>query len=156
MFKHENPYTLRTEIVGGITKYYISFTDGQGIPRETEVSRPVYLEFCRFIKVERNLLRSDERHQEFSELSEATLYRRVLIPDKSVEEMTFDSLRNYQLLKAIQELPKIQRRRFILHHEFGLTYEQIAEIEGCTKMAVKFTLDKAHISIMEKMRDFMD
>ncbi|MGI6176338.1 MAG: hypothetical protein ACOYJC_09355 [Christensenellales bacterium] len=57
MFDNENPYTLRTEVVEGITHYYVSFQDGQAIMRETEVSRPVYLEFLRFVKHERNLRR---------------------------------------------------------------------------------------------------
>jgi hypothetical protein len=34
MFDNTNPYTLRTEIVEGITHYYVSFSDGQAIPRE--------------------------------------------------------------------------------------------------------------------------
>jgi len=42
MFDNTNPYTLRTEIIEGIMHYYVSFKDGQAIPRETEVSRPVY------------------------------------------------------------------------------------------------------------------
>ncbi len=121
MFEVNNPYTLRAEIIEGIPRYYVSFTDGQAIQRETEVSRPVYLEFLRFIKVERNLRRSDERNIEQLDLSDEVLYNRALIQPKSVEETTFDSLRNEQLRLAIQQLPEIQRRRFVLYHEFGLT-----------------------------------
>ena len=57
MFDNTNPYALRTEIVEGITRYYVTFTDGQAVQRETEVSRPVYIEFLRFIRIERNLRR---------------------------------------------------------------------------------------------------
>jgi hypothetical protein len=57
MFDNTNQYTLRTEIHEGITRYYVSFADGQTVHRETEVSRPVYLEFLRFVKTERNLRR---------------------------------------------------------------------------------------------------
>jgi hypothetical protein len=70
MFDNTNPYTLRTEVVEGITHYYVSFQDGRIIMRETEVSRPVYLEFLRFTKHERNLRRWDERHTEQSELTD--------------------------------------------------------------------------------------
>ena len=154
MFDNSNPYTLHTEIVEGITHYYISFADGQAIHRKIEVSRPVYLEFLRFVKTERNLRRWDERHKEQSELTDETLYNRALHPPKSVEDTTFDSLRNEQLRLAIQELPEIQRRRFILHHEFGLTYEQIAEMEGCSNVAVKYTIDKAKTAIAKKIKNF--
>ena len=154
MFNNENPYTLRTEIVEGITRYYVSFTDGQAIHRETEVSRPVYLEFLRFVKIERSLRHWDERHREHSELTDETLLSRALNVPKSLEDTVFDSLRNEQLRLAIQQLPEIQRRRFVLYHEFGLTYEQIAEIEGCTKMAVKFSIDRAKEKVRSELNNF--
>ena len=154
MFDNKNPYTLRTEIVEGITYYYVSFMDEQGIYRETEISRPVYLEFLRFVKTERNLRRWDERHTEQSELNDETLYQRALHKPQSVEDTTFDTILNEQLRLAIQELPEIQRHRFILYYEFGLTYEQISEMEGCTKMAVKFSVDLAKEKVKEKIKNF--
>ena len=152
MFDNANPYTLRTEVAEGITRYFISFMDGQAILRETEVSRPVYLEFLRFVKAERNLRRWDERHTEQSDLTDESLYDRALHKPKSVEELTFDSLRNEKLRQAIQELPELQRRRFVLYHEFGLTYEQIAEMEGCSKVSVFRSVGRAEEKIREKLK----
>ena len=154
MFNNENPYTLRTEIVEGITHYYVSFTDGQAIHRETEISRPVYLEFLRFVKIERSLRHWDERHREYSDLTDESLHSRALDAPKSLEDTVFDSLRNEHLRLAIQQLPEIQRRRFVLYHEFGLTYEQIAEMEGCTKMAVKFSVDRAKEKVKSELNNF--
>ena len=156
MFDNTNPYALRTEIVGGITHYYISFSDGEGIHRETEVSRPVYLEFLRFIKIERNLRRWDERHTEQSELTDEMLYARALNPAKSTEESAFDSMLNEQIRLVIQGLPEIQRRRFVLHHEFGLTYEQIAEIEGCKKQSICESIIRAEEKIKIILKIFQD
>jgi len=150
MYNNSNPYTLHTEIVEGITHYFVSFTDGEGIHRETEVSRPVYLEFLRFVKVDKSLQNWDDRHREQSEQTEETLYKRALHPPKSVEETVFDSLRNEQLRLAIQELPEIQRRRFVLYHEFGLTYVQIANMEGCGARAVEYSVEIAK----EKIKKF--
>lgn len=147
MFYTTNPYTLRKVVIDGIMHYYISFTDGQAVPRESEVSRPVYLEFWRFVKQERNLRRSDERHIEQSDLTDETLYNRALRPPKSIEETTFDTLRDERLRQIIANLPEIQRRRFILHHEFGLTYEQIAGMEGCTFQAVAKAVTNAETTI---------
>ena len=127
--------------------------DGQCIPRETEVTRPVYLEFYRFVKHERNLRRSDERHTEQSELTDETLYNRALRPPKSIEETVFDSLRNELLQQIIAELPEIQRRRFVLHHEFGLTYEQIAEMEGCKRQPVTRSVERAKQKIREAIKN---
>ncbi|MDR0812683.1 MAG: sigma-70 family RNA polymerase sigma factor [Oscillospiraceae bacterium] len=154
MFDNTNLYTLRTEVAEGIMHYYVSFTDGQAIHRETEVSRPVYLEFCRFVKQERNLRRWDERHTEQSDLTDETLYNRALRPQKSVEETVYDSLRDERLRQVIADLPEIQRRRFVLYHEFGLTYEQIAEMEGCTRQAVTHSVERAETKIREVMKNF--
>ncbi|GHV32669.1 hypothetical protein FACS18949_04320 [Clostridia bacterium] len=154
MFDNTNLYTLRTEIVEGIMHYHVSFTDGQAVHRETEVSRPVYLEFCRFVKQERNLRRWDERHTEQSDLTDETLYNRAATPPKSVEETVFDSERNERLRQAIAELPEIQRRRFVLYHEFGLTYEQIAKMEGCSKVSAFRSVNRAEEKIRELMKNF--
>ena len=155
MFDNKSPYTLRTENTEGITRYYVSFTDGQAIHRETEVSRSVYQEFQRFVKTERNLRRWDERHTEQSELSDETLHSRAVDKPQSAEDAAFDSLRNEYLWRAIQTLPEMQRRRFVLYYEFGLTYEQIAQIEGCTKMAVKYSIDNAVKAIKESLEKFL-
>ena len=136
MFDNKNPYTLRYEVVGGLTRYFVSFVDGAGVERETEVSRPVFAEFRRYIKIERNLRRWDERHLEQSELTEVALYNRALFPDKTVEETVFDNLQVKQFRAVLQKLSKTQRRRFVLHYEFGLTFEQIAKMEGCKSQAV--------------------
>jgi RNA polymerase sigma-70 factor (ECF subfamily) len=154
MFDNTNLYILRTESAEGITRYYVSFTDGESIRRETEVSRPVYNEFLRFVKTERNLRRWDERHIEQSDLTDETLNRRALNPPKSVEETIFDSQRNERLRRAVAELPEIGRRRFVLYHEFGLTYEQIAVMEGCRRASVCETVLRAEEKIRDKMKNF--
>lgn len=151
MFDNTNPYTLRTEVADGITRYFASFQDGQGILRETEVSHPVYLEFSHFVKAERNLHRWDERHTEQSDLTDESLYDRASHKPKSVEDTAFDNLQNEQLRQVIQNLHELQRRRFVLHHEFGLTYEQIAEMEGCSKVSVFRSVSRAE----EKIRGIL-
>jgi len=152
MFDNTNPYTLRTEIVEGITNYYISFMDGQALYRETEVSHPVYLEFQQFKKDERNLRRWDERHTEQSELTDESINDRAFHQPKSVEDTVFDIQCNEQLQQAIQSLPEPQRRRFVLYYELGFTYEQIANMEGCTKVSVHIGVNRAKEKIKEKIK----
>jgi len=52
------------------------------------------------------------------------------------------------------ELPATQRRRFILYHEFGLTYEQIAEMEGCSKVSAFRSVSRAEEKIKDELRNF--
>ena len=154
MFDNTNPYTIRIEETNGQKRYFVAFIDGQGIFRESEVSYEVYTQFCRFVKCERNLRRSDERHLEQSELTEETLCRRAVHKPKSVDEAINDKIRTERLNRAIMELPEIQRRRFMLHFDLGLTYEQIGAMEGCTKMPIKRSIDRAIEKIRLALKNF--
>ena len=91
-----------------------------------------------------------DRHYEQSDLTEASLYDRAVHRPATVEESALQSMEYAQLHRAISELPEIQKRRLILCYFQGLTYEQIAEMEGCTKRAVKFSVDIA----VEKLKKF--
>jgi RNA polymerase sigma-70 factor (ECF subfamily) len=152
----ENPYTLRVDETTGIPRYFVSFMDGWGVHRETEISRPVYKEFEDFVRIERNLTRWDERHTERFEQTEKMLSARMKNLPKSLEDTVFDGERNEHLRRAMQQLTEIQRRRFVLYHEFGLTYEQIAKMEGCSFVAVKYSVDKAKKAIRKNFEFFSD
>jgi RNA polymerase sigma-70 factor (ECF subfamily) len=111
-------------------------------------------EFCAFAKCERNLRRWDERHTEWSDLTDETLYNRALHPPKSVDETVADDERDERLRQAIRQLPKTQRRRFMLYHEHGLTYAQIAEMEGCTRVSAFRSVNRAEEKIKEAIKNF--
>jgi len=148
MFDNTNPYTLRSEIIGGLTHYFVAFEDVENTFCETAISRQVYLEFLRFVKVERNLRRWDERHLEQTELTEEMLRKRNFKLPESVEDTMLSILENEKLNEAIQSLPETQRRRFVLYYEFGLNYEEIAAIENCTFQAVGNSIKNAKVKIL--------
>ena len=154
MFDNTNQYILRSEIVDGITHYCVSFVDGQAIPRETEVSRSVYLEFHHFKRCERNLRRSDERHIEQSSLTDETLYMRAISMAAGVEEIVLNNMQSKRIQEAVASLPGIQQRRLILYYVFGLTFEQIAEMEGCSKVSIFRSVGRAEVKIKKKINKF--
>ena len=147
MFHNNNQYTLRKEIVGGFTHYYISFTDDQGETHDTQVTRTVFAAYLRFEKDERNLRRWDERYREQFDLTETTLHRRALHSSGSVEDMVIAAEQDELLRQAIAELPEVQRRRFLMYYEEGMTYEEIAEREGCIFQAVAKSVKSAKSKI---------
>ena len=152
MSNYTSTYALRVEEIQGITHYFIAFKDGRGLFRETEVSRPVYLEFQRSAREEQNQARWSRRHIEQSELTDQSLYDRALHKPKALEEVVLDNLCNERLAQTVAMLSETMRRRFVLYHDFGLTYQQIAEMEGCTKMPVKRSIDRAEEKIRENFR----
>lgn len=134
-----NPYTIYED--NG--KYYISFMDGEGILRELEISKILYETFNSFELADLSHLNVVDRHLERSEVWENTLNERAFYQPESVEDIVFRNIQTNDLHKAIQMLPDLQRRRLELYYFEDMTYDQIAEKEGCTKMPVKRSIDAA-------------
>ncbi len=153
MFDKDYPYTLRVEGEENAPKhYYVSFSDGQAVLYEMEIDFNLYKEFRRFERQNKKEQNFYDRHVEHSELTEETLTKRTACPPKSVEEQICDNEHSAAFWSAVGELPEIQQRRFLYYYDDELTYEQIAEMEGCTKRAVKFSVDIAKDKILEKIK----
>lgn len=83
------------------------------------------------------------------------LERKAFYQPESVEDIVFRNIQIEDLHRAIRMLPDTQRRRLILYYFEGMTYEQIAKVEGCTKMPVKRSIDGA-ISHLRKILNKFD
>ena len=151
MLQSNNPYTLRTEVSEGITRYYVSFKDGQAVPHDIEVSWTLYQAFDAFRKDEKRQRTSFERHIEHSELTDGTLYDRAFRKPESVDDIVIKRGRMEGYRRAVAELPDIQRRRFILYYEHGLTYKAIGHIEGCSVASVRNSVEIARAKIIKKL-----
>lgn len=127
-----NPYTI-SEKNG---TYLLSFRDGQGVLHNMKISKELFDAFDGFELDDLAILNEWDRHTEQSEQTEHTLDRRALHRLETIEEAVERSLTYQQLHSAIAMLPEIQRRRLMLYYFHDLTYEQIAEMEGCTFQAV--------------------
>ncbi len=148
-------YTLRTEVRGeGATAYFISFTDGQGEFYDLEVSEPFFIEFRQMERKNRNLQQSDQRHQEASDLWDETLYKRAFRVPKSVEELIFDAEQREILRTAIATLPEIQRRRFLLYHEYDFNYSEIGRMEHCRAQSIRQSVLRAREKIRAEIEKY--
>ena len=140
-----NPYTLSIEN----NTYYISFTDGQGIFHKQEISLELYAAFNSFELDDISLMNEASRHLTEVDTGELPLGHRIADPSEPVEDHVYRRIMCHELHKAIAQLPEIQRRRVLLYYFGGYTYEQIAQMENCTKRAVKFSVDAA----LKKLRE---
>lgn len=144
-------YTLREKITEDSTKYFISFKDGQGAYHELEVSHAFYMEFRRLELNNRKIQNWDQRHREFNEVWDETLNRRALRLPKSVDEQIIEAERDELLYRAIHTLPEPQKRRFLLHYEYGYTYRSIGILEHRREETVR----KSAILARDKVRAVM-
>lgn len=156
MFDNSNPYTIRTERKDGEIHYIVSFYDGLGSFRETVVSEEIAEELNAFIRRERNLRRWDERHLEQFFLSDEMIHNRIYNSSEGIEQIILKKELAIYLYKVINDLPQIQRRRFLFYFDENLIYEQIAERENCTKQSVKESVDRAKTKVKEKIKEFLE
>ena len=146
-----NPYTIYEK--DGHT--FLSFRDGQAKCHTLEISRELYEAFNLFELEDIKYLNVLSRHIEHSEVWEGTLNMRALKQPENVEDIVFKKLQEEAFHKAIRRLPKQQRRRVILYFFGGLTYEQIAKREGCTKTPVKRSIGAALERLKKELKKFL-
>ena len=137
MLFRSRTYILREEVTENGTRYFISFKDGQDISHELNVSYDFYMAFRRLELDNRKLENWDWRHREFSEVRDETLNRRALRLPKSLDELLMDKERDKLLYRLIDELPEIQKRRFLLYYDYDLNYYQIGAMEHCNASAAR-------------------
>ena len=135
-----NPYTIYQSKDG---EYFISFVDGTGVHQHLNVSQELYDLFDTFELEDVSYMNVVDRHIEHSEQTDESLNARAAVKPAMLEDEVILDMRNKELHKAIMSLPEVQRRRIVLYYFSGLTYEQIADKEGCTKRAIKFSIDIA-------------
>lgn len=91
----------------------------------------------------RSQRRQDRRYLDFTPLTDEVLEISLL----GVYEDTADLLErmecNARLHKAIGKLTEVQRRRLNLYYFEGLTYSQIAKLEGVSHRAVIYSIEQA-------------
>lgn len=148
----DNPYTIFTTGINTTTPhYYLSFVDSGGVERCVEIDKPLFDAFDRFELEDISFMHKVDKHYERTEQTEASLNKRAVKPQEGVEEIVSQRMEADKLHQAIARLPEKQRRRLVLYYFGEFTYEQVAKMEGCTKRAVKFSIDIALKNLKENL-----
>ena len=148
----DNPYIIFT--IGLNTnhpKYFLSFKDVNGTHHYMEIDNELFEALDQFELDDISFMNEVDRHYEQSEQTEASLTKRATEQPATVEEEVQRLMEAEALHKAIAQLPETQRRRLVLYYFGNFTYKQIAEMEGCTKRAIKFSVDTA----IEKLKEIL-
>ena len=148
----ENPYEIYTiGINTAHPRFYLLFKGCDGVKRWMEIDRTLFDAFNEFELDDLSFFNEVDRHYEQSEVTEATLNRRAAKPQESVEETISQRIEVDKLHQAIARLPEKQRRRLVLYYFGELTYEQIADMEGCSHPAVIKSISSA----LKKLKNFL-
>ena len=155
MLYRTRAYMLRQVDTEDGTQYFIDFKDGQGVLHELNVSYDFFMAFRRLELDNRKLENWDYRHREFNEVWDETLNRRALRLPKNVDELIIEEEQAELLYKAIDALPDIQKRRFLLYHEYDYTYYEIGKMEHCRPQAVRCSVILAREKFKAQMKKYL-
>lgn len=148
----ESPYEIYTAGINTpYPHFYLFFKDGGGVKRWIEIDKTLFNAFNEFELDDLSFFNEVDRHYEQSEVTEATLNKRAMKPQEPIEETVFQRIEVNKLHQAIAKLPEKQRRRLVLYYFGEFTYEQIADMEGCTISPVKRSIEKA----IENLKNFL-
>lgn len=144
-----NPYTLDKD---KNNTYIVEFKDVNNIIHKVEVSEKVYEAFDKFELEDISQIHKIRRHIERNEVYEETLFHKSIKVPISVEEQVEKKILHEELRDAINELNDVQKRRIRKYFFESKTYEDIANEEKCSKVAVKYSIDIAIKNISKKMK----
>lgn len=148
----DNPYNIFSIGIGTEEPhYYLSFRDGERKYHCMEITQELFIQFDQFELDDLSFLNEVDNHNEHSELTEISLHARAFGPQEDLEEAILQGMDYVRLHAAIGSLPEVQRRRVTLYFFEEYTYEEIAAMEGCTKRAVKFSVDLALQKLKSKI-----
>ena len=153
MYKKSKIYNLRSEMSGGVERYFVSFKDGEGSHHEIEIDFEVYIAFLSFEKQDEHESYVCRKYMEHKEKSEEEINRHAATPAKILEEIVCEKEFSSAFWIAVGELTEIQRRRFLLYYDFDYTYEQIAKMEGCRRQPVERSILKAKEKISKILKN---
>lgn len=150
----DKPYELIIEKSEKEIHYYIIYlTEGRRSDK-IEISEAIYQVYKNSELRQKSQENIFDRHIEHLDLTELQLQKRAIYKETDLENKVMDKFRNELLFEEIANLPDTQRSRFLLYYEMDYTYDQIAQKEGCSKMAVKYSIDAARKKIIEKIKKF--
>jgi RNA polymerase sigma-70 factor (ECF subfamily) len=106
-----------------------------------------------------NELKSARRKKWFSfnrsdEDGEATFEETLSDSGPSAEDLLLEKERSSQIFDALQSLPENQRMAMVLKRYDGLSYEEIAQVIGCSVSAVESLLVRAKRTLQDQLKNY--
>ena len=142
----DNPYTLKMEK----DIYVIEFIDNTNQFQKVEVSKDVYEAFDKFELEDISQIHKFRSHIEHLELSEEELNSRMLDAQTTLEELVEQKIMMDDLKVAIDSLSETQKRRIKMYYFEDMKLREIAEIEHCSIMSAKESIDTAILKLQKK------
>jgi len=135
-------------------KYWIIFKNYLGEEIESEIPKDIFDTYIESKNVYKKNQNEEERHWEYIELSENELFKRSIKYQDSVESIIIKKEMEKELHLAIQQLPKIQKKRLKKYYFDEKTEREIAAEEGIKHQAIHIGLDRSRKKLKNILKKF--
>ena len=125
------------------SKVTIKYKTADGNQICVEVSTSVKELLAQSDRQIRSQRRQDRRYIDSRPLTDDHFEQSPLAIHEDAADLLERKERNFQLYEAIAKLTKIQQRRIILYFFGGLTYAEIARMDGVSSRAVIYSIAQA-------------
>ena len=138
--KHrDNPYTL--ESIEEKKIYKVAFSDVTGKKYELDINEEVYKILDKFELEDLKELNEFDRHTDHLEQNDESLYKLSLSKQEKIDDYIIRKSTYEELMIAINKLPETQKRRIKMYYFQEMTLKEIGDLEQCSKVAVKHSID---------------
>lgn len=122
-----------------------------------EVTVEVYEFLDRADHKEENLAHEKRRHWDGREFDEYTILTEGHVRcEQSPEQYVCHKETMLEILKALAQCTENQRRRFLLYALEGLSYAEIGQLCGCSKVAVHYSIEAVRKKCKEFLTDYLN
>ncbi len=135
----DNPYSL----IKNNNTYIVKFKDEFNYEHNIEVTEKVYNCFNQFELFDLSQMNEFDRHIEHFQTYDSVLYKSLLKKEDDIDTIVIELLEKEKLYKAINSLPKIQKKRIIQYYFKNETKKEIAKKDNCSIRAIQFSIDIA-------------
>lgn len=122
-----------------------------------EVTVEVYEFLDRADHKEENLAHEQRRYWDGREFDEYIILTEGRVHyEQSPEQYVCHKETMLEVLKALSQCTESQRRRFLLYALEGLSYAEIGQICGCSKVAVHYSIEAVRKKCKEFLTDYLN
>ena len=133
-------------------EYFITFIDGTGNKKRSEIPIEIANLYLEAKKYERKHEQIWTRHIEHFDLSNKDLYKISISKEEPMEEKIIDEIEKEELRKSLNKLSKKERDRANAYFHSDCTKLIIAKKQGITDRGLR----KSMKIILEKIKNFLE
>lgn len=143
--------SYKLEYIEETEKYFICFKDSAGKDCRIEIQKEIFDTYMQSRKEYKKIQNQYDRHEEQSEQTEISLYKKAIISKFNVEDIVIQKITSTALRKAVREISAPHNRRLEMYFFKEMTVKEISIKENKTERTIRYSISKGIDEIAKKI-----